>query len=157
MPDTHTVLLAAVVGEAQSETASMSTHRLDMARERLDAVCAEYNHFNPTCFAKGSCSSAALCAGAEYEQQFRSPDPSQLRTDLQALFERFLALESVAGDNAYRRISLRAWEAASDEYGAFDWERFKEIIGDEVEELEEHGYEVDVSDLVTLRTMAACL
>jgi hypothetical protein len=73
------------------------------------------------------------------------------------LFERFLALESVAGDNAYRRISLRVWEAASDEYGAFDWERFKEIIGDEVEELEEHGCQVEVSDLATLRTMTACL
>jgi hypothetical protein len=73
------------------------------------------------------------------------------------LVERFLALEAVPADNAYRRISLRAQEAASDEYGAFDWERFKEIIGDEVEELNEHVCQIDVSDLVTLRTMTACL
>jgi hypothetical protein len=73
------------------------------------------------------------------------------------LYKRFLALKSVTGDNAYRRISLRAWEAASDEYGAFDWERLKEIIGAELDEMDEHGHQVDVSDLLTLRTMSACL
>jgi hypothetical protein len=73
------------------------------------------------------------------------------------LFERFLALESDAGDNAYRRISLRAWEAANDEYGAFDWENLKEIIEDEMAEMNEPGCHVDVSDLVTLRTTNACL
>jgi hypothetical protein len=157
MSDTPTVPLVATTGEAQSETASMSSHRLDTARERIDAVCAEYNHFNPTCFATGSCSSTISCAGAKYEQRFRSPDPNQLRTDLRELFERFLSLESVAADNAYRRIAIRAWEAASDEYGAFDWEMFKEIIGDEVEELNEHSFQIDVSHLVTLRTMTVCL
>ena len=70
------------------------------------------------------------------------------------LFERFLALESDVVDNAYRRISLRAWEAANDEYGAFDWENLKEIIEGE---LDEHGCQVDVSDLVTLRSTTVCL
>lgn len=157
MPDEHTLLPATITRDQQSQITSMSPHRLDMARERIDAVCAEYNHFNPTCFATGLNQSAISCAGAECERRFRSPNPHELRADLQVLCERFLALESHAVDNAYRRISLRAWEAANDEYGAFDWENLKEIIGDEVEELNEHGYQVDVSDLVTLRTMPACL
>ena len=157
MPDEHSILQATVTRDQQSQITSMSPHRLYTARERIDAVCAEYNHFNPTCLATGLNQSAIICAGAEYERRFRSPSPHELRADLQVLCQRFLALESDAVDNAYRRISLRAWEAANDEYGAFDWESLKEIIGDEVEELNEHGCQVDVSDLVTLRTMAACL
>lgn len=157
MPDEHTILPAAVTRDQQSQITPMSPHRLDTARERIDAVCAEYNHFNPTCFATGLNKSAISCAGAEYEERFRSPNPHELKTDLQGLIERFLALESDAVDNAYRRISLRAWEAANDEYGAFDWENLKEIIDDEVEELSERGCQVDVSDLVTLRTMLAYL
>lgn len=129
--------------------------RLHKARERIDAVCAEYNYFNPTCFVAEPNSSTILCAEAECERRFHSPSPYQLMTDLQALFERFLALESDAADNAYRRISLHAWETASDEYGAFDWEKLKEIIGDEVREMDELGCHVDVSDLVTLRTMTS--
>lgn len=157
MLDEHTVLPATATITQQIHNTSMSPHRLDTARERIDAVCTEYNHFNPTCFVTGPRSSMTSCAGAEYERRFRSPDPDQLRVDLQALFERFLALESAAADNAYRRISLHAWEAASDEYGSFDWEKLKEIIGVEVEEVNEHGYCVDLSDLVTLRTKTACL
>lgn len=151
------MLPAIVMRGQQSQTTSMSPRRLDTARERIDAVCAEYNHFNPNCFVAESNAGAMLCAGAEYEGRFRSPNAHELRTDLQMLFERFLALESDAADNAYQRISLRAWETASDEYSAFDWENLKEIIKDEVEELNEHGCQVDVSDLVTLRSTAACL
>jgi hypothetical protein len=157
MPEAHTFLPVNVTREQQSEISTMSTHRLDMARERIDAVCTEYNHFNPTCSIPGFSSSTISCAEADPERRFLSPDPDQLKVDLQALFERFLALESVAADNAYRRISLHAWEAASDEYGSFDWEKLKEIIGFEVEEVNEHGYCVDLSDLVTLRTKTACL
>jgi len=157
MPDKHTFLPVNVTREQQSEIPTMSTHRLDTARERIDAVCTEYNHFNPTCSVPGFGSSTISCAGADHEPRFLSPDPDQLKVDLQALFERFLALESVAADSAYRRISLQAWETASDEYGAFDWERFKEIIADEVKELHEQGCQVDVSDLVTLRAMTTCL
>lgn len=157
MPDEHTILPATVTRDSHSQITSMSPHRLDIARERIDAVCAEYNHFNPTCFATGHNQRAISSAGAEYERRFCSPSPHELRADLQVLCERFLALESDAVDNAYRRISLRAWEAANDEYGAFDWENLKEIIGDEVEDLNEHGSHIDVSDLVTLRTMPACL
>lgn len=135
----------------------MTPHRLNTARERIDAVCTEYNYFNPTCFVTGLTSSIFSCAGAEYERRFCSPDPDQLKIDLQALFERFLALESATADNAYRRISLHAWEMANDEYGSFDWEKFKEIIGVEVEKVNEHGCCVDLSDLVTLRTKIACL
>ena len=149
MSDEHTSLAATAMREQQSQ---LTPHRLDTARERIDAVCTEYNHFNPTCSVPGLSSSTISCAGADYERRFRSPDPDQLRADLQALFERFLALESDAADNVYRRISLHAWESASDEYGSFDWEKFKEIIEDEVEELNEHACQVDVSDLVTLRT-----
>ena len=97
------------------------------------------------------------CARADHERRFRSPNALQLRTDLQVLFERFLALESDAADNTYRRISLRAWETASDEYSAFDWEKLKEIIEDEVEALNEHGCQVEISDLVTLWSTTAHL
>lgn len=157
MPEEHTILPATATIAQQSHTTSLSPHRLDTARERIDAVCTEYNHFNPTCFVKGPRSSITSCTGAEYERRYRSPDPDQLRVDLQALFQRFLALESVLADNAYRRISLHTWETASDEYGSFDWEKFKDIIGIEVEEANELGCCVDLSDLVTLRTKTACL
>jgi hypothetical protein len=157
MPDEHTVMPATVKGEQRSQITSMSPHRLDTARARIDGVCTEYNHFNPSCFVTETNTSKISCAEAEDDQRFRSPNAHQLGTDLQVLFERFLALESDAADNACQRISLRAWEAANDEYGAFDWENLKEIIEDEVEELNEHGCQVDVSDLVTLRTMTACL
>ena len=154
MPDEHTVLPASVKREQRSQITPMSPRRLDTAREKIDAICAEYNHFNPTCFITGPSSSTISCAGPEYERRFHSPNAHQLRTDLQVLFERFLALESDVVDNAYRRISLRAWEAANDEYGAFDWENLKEIIEGE---LDEHGCQVDVSDLVTLRSTTVCL
>ena len=156
-PVEHTFLSATVKREQRSQIASMSPRRLDAARARIDGVCTEYNHFNPSCFITESSTSTISCAGAEYDQRFRSPNAHQLRTDLQVLFERFLALQSDAADNAYQRISLRAWETATDEYSAFDWENLKEIIKDEVEELNEHGCQVDVSDLVTLRSTTACL
>jgi hypothetical protein len=72
------------------------------------------------------------------------------------LFERFLALESNAADNAYRCISLNAWEMARDEYGAFNWEELREIIDNELESLKEHGCHVVISDLVTLRIVPMC-
>lgn len=153
MLDEHTSLLATVMGRPQSEAPSMSSHRLDTAREQIDAVCAEYNHFNPSCFVAEPSPSTISCAGTEHERRFRPPSPDQLRSDLQVLFERFLALESVEADNAYRRISLHAWETASNEYDSFDWEKLKEIIGAEVEELSERGCYLDVSDLATLRAM----
>lgn len=156
MLDEIAILPATATTGQQSQATPMSPNRLDTACQRIDAVCTEYNHFNPTCFVTGPSSSIASCAGVEYEQRFRAPDPNQLRIDLQALFERFLALESDAADNVYRRISLHAWESASDEYGIFDWESFKKIIGDEVEEPYEHGCCVDLSDLVTLRSKTAC-
>ncbi|KAM0708965.1 hypothetical protein Q7P35_003001 [Cladosporium inversicolor] len=155
MPDEHTLLPATATKEQQSQTIPMSPHRLDTPRERIDAVCTEYNNFNSSCFVTVP-SSTISCAGAEYERRFRSPDPGQLRIDLQALFERFLTLDSDAADNAYRRISLRAWETASDEYGTFDWNKLKKMIGDEVEAMTEHGCYLDLSDLVTLRTTATC-
>lgn len=156
MLDGHSSTHAAVTTAQQCTINTIFAQRLDKARERIDAVCAEYNYFNPSCFVAESSSSTILCAEAERENRFHSPSPGQLMTDLQALFERFLALESDAADNAYRRISLHAWETASDEYGAFDWEKLKEIIRDEVREMDELGCYVNVSDLVTLRTMSSC-
>ena len=80
-----------------------------------------------------------------------------MKNDLQTMFERFLALDCDAADNAYRRISLQAWEAASDEYCDFDLEKFRNIIRQEVKELNEDGCYVDVSDLATLWIMPTCL
>lgn len=157
MLDESAILPATATTGQQSQVTPMSPNRLDTARQRIVAVCTEYNYFNATCFVTGPSSSIISCAGAEYEQRFRAPDPNQLRIDLQALFERFLALESDAADNVYRRISLHAWESASDEYGIFDWEEFKKIIGDEVEWLNKHGCCVDLSDLITLQNNTVCL
>lgn len=135
----------------------MSLQRLNTARERIDAVCAEYNYFNPTYCAPGLNSTASVHAGDTHGRFLYPPDPKQLKADLQTMFERFLVLESEAVDNAYRRISLHAWEMASDEYNSFDWEKLTEIIGHEMKDLKEQSYHVEVSDLVTLRSVPTCL
>lgn len=128
----------------------MSPQRLDAARERIDAICAEYNYFNPTCYLTNSSVSTISCAEEGHYRCFHAPEPGQLRTDLQLLFERFLVLESEAADNAYKRISLVAMEMAGDEYSGFDWEMLKGIIEYELEELAHCGYHVDVLDLAYL-------
>jgi hypothetical protein len=65
MPGVNTFLPPTVMREQQSQLNCMSPHRLDTARERIDAVCAEYNHFNPTCFVTESCSSTVSCSGVD--------------------------------------------------------------------------------------------
>jgi hypothetical protein len=145
-----------MITERQARFTSTSPQRLDTARERIAAVCAEYNYFNPTRHTTNLGSNATSCAGQGNGRCFCLPDPTQLKTDLQVLFERFLALESDAADNTYRRISLNAWEMASDEYGAFNWEELREIIDNELESPKEHGSHVVVSDLVTLRIVPIC-
>lgn len=150
MPDNTTSLHA---GTTVLPRPDMST----MSPKRLDAVCAVYNHLNPTYSLTDPSSSTTSCADKGHDQCFQPPDMEQLRDDLQLLLERLLALESEAADNTYRRISLQAMEMAGDEYIGFDWEKLKGIIGNEAKELIECGCHVDVSDLVTLRIRSACL
>ena len=155
MPGERTSLQETLTAEQQARASSMSPRRLDTARERIAAVCAEYNHFNPTYHILGLDSPTLSCAG-EFAGCFYPPGTQQLKNDLQTMVERFLALDCDAADNAYRRISLQAWEAASDEYCDFDLEKFRDIIRQEVKELNEDGCYVDVSDLATLWIMPTC-
>jgi hypothetical protein len=157
MVDEHTFSQDTPITMRQAEVTSSTPQRLDTARERIAAVCAEYNNFNPTYLITDLSPPSTSCAAGDHGGRYCPPDPKRLENDLQTMFERFLALKSDAADNAYRHISLQAWGAASDEYCDFDLEKFREIIGKEVKELNEDRCHVDVSDLATLRIMPTCL
>jgi len=108
--------------------------RLEVARERIRAACAERNYFSP----------AFQLATSDSSETFMCPpDPDQVLRDLQTLFEKFLALDSFAADAVYEDISLKVWEMANDEHLCFDWETFQETAGKGVRGLREKGYRID--------------
>lgn len=141
-----------------SENATLPPQRLDTARERIRIACAEYNYFNPNFSLKVQHSSPFPSNGeVGNEHGLCPPDPGQLITDLQKLFERIVMLESVAADQVYEDISAKIWLMATDEYGEFDWEKFKDIIGYGLNELNQQGLFIELSDLAMLRSTAALL
>lgn len=107
--------------------------RLEVARERIRTVCAERNYFSPVFQVTKHDPSEGRCP----------PDPDQVQHDLQTMFERFLALESVTANAVYEDISLRVWEMANDENLCLDWEIFQEVARNGVRVLGERGYIID--------------
>jgi hypothetical protein len=130
-------LHTSVITTPQTENATMLRQRLDAARERISTVCAEHNNFNPNSYLTHQLMRFSSRDGEASDGYPLQPDPAQLRSDLQKLFERVRMLKSAAADKAYEDMSMRIWEMANDEYSDFDWEIFKDVIERGVYELNE--------------------
>lgn len=135
--------------QTQAPTTPLPHDRLETARKRISATCAEYGYFNPTYQPANPCSS--LDPHLDDQNNILSPpDPEQMKLDLQTLFERILAVQSLEADAAYVRIAIEARDLANNEYAGFDREMFQAVVGRGLRALQRQGILVNVEDLVTL-------
>lgn len=141
--------LAAEHATHDSPTQPPNHHRLEAARQRIVTVCAECNYFNPTFQIAPSFDSPS--------ETFCLPDSKQIQRDLQTMFERFLALESVQADGVYEDMAVEVEDVANNEYLRFDWEVFQEAVGRRVRMLREQGYLIELCDLETLPVVGTYL
>lgn len=144
--------------QPQPTTTAPQADRLATARNRLSAVCAEYNHFNPTFYITNPRSSLySHLDERSSNEKVEPPNAEQMKRDLQKLFERFNALASPDADEVYMRMSLEARDMANDEYSGFDWEMFQDVVVEGLRDLRNIGVVVEVEDLVTLPRVATLL
>lgn len=144
--------------QPQPTTTTPQADRLTTARNRFSAVCAEYNHFNPTYYITNPRSSLySHLDERSSNDKANPPDAEQMKRDLQKLFERFNALASPDADEVYMRMSLEARDMANDEYSGFDWEMFQDVVVEGLRDLRNISVVVEVEDLVTLPRVATLL
>lgn len=133
----------------QSTITAQDRQNLEAARKRISKSCAEYNYFNPT------------HRTVDFESQYASsghglhpPEPETMKRDLQTFFEHVRALDSAGAWDVYAQAALEVRNMARDEYNGLNWESFQESITKGVLISMEHGWSIEVEDLVTLPMVA---
>lgn len=140
----------------QPPTTTQDRERLHSAYKRMNAACAEYAYFNPTTQTNPPSSQDASSFDNQRPNsaQLSPPNPEVLKRDLQTLYDRVLALDSVTAWLVYERVAKEVRDMANDEYSGFDWELFQECLAEGIIDLREQGHFIEVDDLVSLPLVA---
>lgn len=137
-------------------TTAQDRERLHSAYKRMNAACAEYAYFNPTIRTNAPSSQDASSPNHQHPHgaQLSPPNPEVLKRDLQTLYDRVLALDSIQAWLVYERVAREVRDMANDEYSGFDWELFQECLAEGLIDLREHDHFIEVDDLLSLPLVA---
>lgn len=140
----------------QYTTTEQDREHLHSAYKRMNAACAEYAYFNPTTHTNPLSSQDASSFNNQHSNgaQLSPPNSEVLKRNLQTLYDRVLALDSVQAWLVYERVAREVRDMANDEYSGFDWELFQEYLAEGLIDLRKHDHFIEVEDLVSLPLVA---